>query len=262
VAETVEVALTVNGAPKRLRLGTDQRLLDVLRDELRLTGAKEGCGKGECGSCTVIVDGRPIVSCLMLGYQADGTVVETIEGLAQGGALHPLQDAFIETGGVQCGICIPGMVMAGKALLDRKERPSPADLREETLVFAEEACALIKSYSAAEGKIVKFIQTNAQTCGIPPEAATQMKANHDRTLRTQLFHAAEKKPLFGRIRNALEMPDSQAIAPANGYDRLLPPIRRLVNESGVQELDGEGFYIRSGIIVVPKGGVVRPGTVV
>ena len=130
MAETLDVAFTVNGATKRLRLRTDQRLLDVLRDDLRLTGAKEGCGKGECGSCTVIVDGRAVVSCLMLGYQADGTVVETIEGLAQGGDLHPLQDAFIEAGGVQCGICIPGMVMAGKALLDRKERPTPADVRE------------------------------------------------------------------------------------------------------------------------------------
>ena len=130
MAETVDVAITVNGAPQRLRLRTDQRLLDVLRDDLRLTGAKEGCGKGECGSCTVIVDGRAVVSCLMLGYQADGTVVETIEGLAQGGLLHPLQDAFIEKGGVQCGICIPGMVMAGKALLDKKERPTYADVRE------------------------------------------------------------------------------------------------------------------------------------
>jgi aerobic-type carbon monoxide dehydrogenase small subunit (CoxS/CutS family) len=90
VAETLEVAITVNGAPRRLRVRTDQRLLDVLRDDLRLTGAKEGCGKGECGSCTVIVDGRPVVSCLMLGYQADGSVVETIEGLARDGALHPL----------------------------------------------------------------------------------------------------------------------------------------------------------------------------
>ena len=130
MAESLDVAFTVNGTTQRLRLRTDQRLLDVLRDDLRLTGAKEGCGKGECGSCTVIVDGRPVVSCLMLGYQADGTVVETIEGLAQGGTLHPLQDAFIEAGGVQCGICIPGMVMAGKALLDRKERPTPADIRE------------------------------------------------------------------------------------------------------------------------------------
>ena len=129
MAETLEVAFTLNGAPKRMRLRTDQRLLDVLRDDLRLTGAKEGCGKGECGSCTVIVDGRAVVSCLMLGYQADGTVVETIEGLAGGGVLHPLQDAFIEAGGVQCGICIPGMVMAGKALLDRKERPTPAEVR-------------------------------------------------------------------------------------------------------------------------------------
>ena len=120
MADTIEVAFTLNGQPERLRVKSDGRLLDVLREDLRLTGAKEGCGKGECGACTVIVDGQPVDSCLMMAYQADGAVVETIEGLANDGRLHPLQDAFIEKGGVQCGICIPGMVLAAKALLDRQ----------------------------------------------------------------------------------------------------------------------------------------------
>jgi carbon-monoxide dehydrogenase small subunit/xanthine dehydrogenase small subunit len=120
MADTIDVAFTLNGQPERLRVKSDGRLLDVLRDDLRLTGAKEGCGKGECGACTVIVDGQPVDSCLMMAYQADGAVVETIEGLADGDRLHPLQDAFIEKGGVQCGICIPGMVLAAKALLDRE----------------------------------------------------------------------------------------------------------------------------------------------
>jgi len=122
VADVIDLAFTLNRQPVRLRTRSDLRLLDLLRDELRLTGAKEGCGKGECGACTVIVDGRAADACLMMAFQADGAVVETIEGLA-GTVLHPLQDAFIETGGVQCGICIPGMVMAGKALLDRHPAP-------------------------------------------------------------------------------------------------------------------------------------------
>ena len=119
MADTIPIAFTLNGQPERLRVRSDGRLLDILREDLRLTGAKEGCGKGECGACTVIVDGQPVDSCLMMAYQADGAVVETIEGLASGDRLHPVQDAFIEKGGVQCGICIPGMVLAAKALLDR-----------------------------------------------------------------------------------------------------------------------------------------------
>jgi carbon-monoxide dehydrogenase small subunit/xanthine dehydrogenase small subunit len=168
VAETLEVAFTVNGAPRRLRVRSDQRLLDVLREDLRLTGAKEGCGKGECGSCTVIVDGRPVVSCLMLGYQADGTVVETIEGLAGGDGLHPLQDAFIETGGVQCGICIPGMIMAGKALLDRKERPTAADVKE---ALAGNLCRCTGYTKIFEAVARAAGRTAAAPRAYPPEPA-------------------------------------------------------------------------------------------
>jgi xanthine dehydrogenase small subunit len=129
VAETVEVALSVNRRAVRRRVRTDQRLLDLLREDLRLTGAKEGCGKGECGACTVIVDGRAVDSCLMMAYQADGASVETIEGLAEG-ALHPLQESFIDKGGVQCGICIPGMILAAKALLDEKPSLTSEDVRQ------------------------------------------------------------------------------------------------------------------------------------
>lgn len=129
MAETVDVALSINRKAVRRKVPTDQRLLDLLRDDLRLTGAKEGCGKGECGACTVLVDGRAVDSCLMMSYQADGASVETIEGLADG-ALHPLQDAFIDLGGVQCGICIPGMILAAKALLDERPQATADDVRE------------------------------------------------------------------------------------------------------------------------------------
>jgi len=128
--DTLEIAFTLNGRAERLRVRSDARLLDLLREDLRLTGAKEGCGKGECGACTVILDGRAVDSCLMMAYQADGAVVETIEGLSRGEGLHPLQEAFIEKGGVQCGICIPGMVLAAKALLDGKASPDYEDIRE------------------------------------------------------------------------------------------------------------------------------------
>jgi carbon-monoxide dehydrogenase small subunit/xanthine dehydrogenase small subunit len=130
VADWIEVAFSVNGRPARLRVRSDRRLLDVLRDELRLTGAKEGCGRGECGSCTVLVDGQVVNSCLMMAYQADGAVVETIEGLAEGDRLHPLQEAFIEEGALQCGFCTPGMILAAKAMLDRRDGvPTSAEIR-------------------------------------------------------------------------------------------------------------------------------------
>jgi xanthine dehydrogenase small subunit len=129
VVEAVDVALSVNRKAVRRKVRTDQRLLDVLRDDLRLTGAKEGCGKGECGACTVLVDGQAVDACLMMAYQADGAAIETIEGIADG-ALHPLQESFIETGGVQCGICIPGMILAAKALVDQRPGIGPDDVRQ------------------------------------------------------------------------------------------------------------------------------------
>lgn len=107
-----------------------QTLLGFLRDELDLTGAKEGCGDGECGACTVIVDGQPVRSCLMLAVEADGAAIETIEGLSDGIRLHPVQEAFAEAGAVQCGFCTPGLILAVKALLDRHPHPTEEQIRE------------------------------------------------------------------------------------------------------------------------------------
>jgi carbon-monoxide dehydrogenase small subunit len=128
--DKLDVRYRINGRPYEARIEANRTLLEVVRDELRLTGAKEGCGTGDCGACSMIVDGRLVTSCLMLAPQADGAEITTIEGLARDGELHPVQRAFIEKGAVQCGFCIPGMILAGKVLLDRNPRPSEQEIRE------------------------------------------------------------------------------------------------------------------------------------
>ena len=125
-----ELALTVNGKAETVRVYPMERLLDVLRQELGLTGTKEGCGEGECGSCSVLMNGVLINSCLVPVLQAAGTNLTTIEGLAQGPQLSALQTAFLECGGAQCGICTPGMIVASCHLLDKKPKPTLDDIRE------------------------------------------------------------------------------------------------------------------------------------
>jgi carbon-monoxide dehydrogenase small subunit len=122
--------LVVNGRREALDVQVDHTLLDVLRDELGLTGTKECCAEGECGACTIIVDGRTVNSCLVLGVEADGAAVTTVEGLADGDRLAPVQEAFLSTGSVQCGFCIPGMVVSAQALLARRQPVSRAEIRE------------------------------------------------------------------------------------------------------------------------------------
>ena len=130
MSETHPVQLTVNGAPRTMDVAATQTLLDALRWELDLTGSKECCAEGECGACTVLVDGRAVNSCLVLALEADGWELTTIEGLESDGRLSRLQDAFLETGAIQCGFCIPGMVMAAQALLNENPDPDPAEIRE------------------------------------------------------------------------------------------------------------------------------------
>jgi aerobic carbon-monoxide dehydrogenase small subunit len=125
-----EFALTVNGKAETVRVHPMERLLDVLRQELGLTGTKEGCGEGECGSCSILINGVLVNSCLVPVLQAAGTNLTTIEGLAQGPQLSALQAAFLECGGAQCGICTPGMILASCHLLDKKPNPTLDDVRE------------------------------------------------------------------------------------------------------------------------------------
>jgi len=128
----VTLKLTVNGRARRVRVPAMKRLLDVLRDECGLTGTKEGCGEGECGACTVLIDGRGVNSCLVPATQADGCRVLTVEGLAKDGRLSALQRLFVEAGGAQCGICTPGMLISAHELLTRIGRrvPAEAEVRE------------------------------------------------------------------------------------------------------------------------------------
>ncbi len=125
-----QLTLTVNGQDYEVEVEANRLLLQVLRDTLDLTGTKEGCSIGVCGACSVIIDGRLVSSCLTLAAGCEGKKIETIEGLAKDGKLHPLQQAFIEYGGFQCGVCTPGQIMAAKALLDENAKPSEEEVKE------------------------------------------------------------------------------------------------------------------------------------
>jgi carbon-monoxide dehydrogenase small subunit len=125
-----QITLTVNGETEFLEVESHRTLLQVLREDLDLTGTKDGCNGGECGACTVLFDGEPVNACLVLAVEADGHEVVTVEGLAQDGALDPLQRAFINRNAVQCGFCTPGMIISARALLDRNPRPSEMEIRQ------------------------------------------------------------------------------------------------------------------------------------
>jgi carbon-monoxide dehydrogenase small subunit len=123
------IQLTVNGEEFEVAVEPNRTLLQVLREDLGFTGAKHGCGLGDCGACTVHLDGKPVNSCLVLAVQANGREVLTIEGLAEDGKLHPIQQAFVDHGAIQCGFCSPGMILSAKALLDENPRPTEREIR-------------------------------------------------------------------------------------------------------------------------------------
>jgi carbon-monoxide dehydrogenase small subunit len=123
------ISTTVNGEPAEFLCDASQSLLDVLRDELGLTGTKEGCGSGDCGACSVMLEGRLVCACLVLGVEAEGRTVETIEGMARDQKLHPVQQRFLEHAALQCGFCTPGFLVAAKALLDANPNPTETEIR-------------------------------------------------------------------------------------------------------------------------------------
>jgi carbon-monoxide dehydrogenase small subunit len=124
------IELHVNGEAQEVAVKPNDTLLEVLRERLNLVGTKEGCGVGECGACTVLMDGRPVLSCLILAVDAPGTEITTIEGLSQGESLDPVQQAFVEHGAVQCGFCTPGMILTAKELLSREDRPTQDQIKQ------------------------------------------------------------------------------------------------------------------------------------
>ena len=125
-----EIVLKVNGTSYQVSIEPWRTLVEVLRENLGLTGTKKSCNEGECGACTVLMDGRPVSSCLVLAMDAQGKEILTIEGLSEGEKLHPIQEAFLKHGAIQCGFCTPGMVMSAKALLDENPKPTVAEVRK------------------------------------------------------------------------------------------------------------------------------------
>jgi aerobic-type carbon monoxide dehydrogenase small subunit (CoxS/CutS family) len=154
--ELVEVALMVNGDAVRRAVPPQRTLAELLREELRLTGCKVGCDQGECGACTVLVDGKAVLACLTLAVAVDGARVETVEGLARGGVLHPLQEAFVRHGAAQCGFCTPGMLLSAAALLRERPHASRDEIRH----------ALSGNLCRCTG-YVKIIDAVAEIAGAP-----------------------------------------------------------------------------------------------
>ena len=129
MSELIDLNFIVNGEKKHISIDPSMTLLEILRHTLKLTGTKEGCGKGECGTCTVLMNGKAVNACLVLGSQLEGTEILTVEGVSNGRELHSLQKSFIEEGAVQCGFCIPGMIISAKALLDENPSPTEEEIR-------------------------------------------------------------------------------------------------------------------------------------
>ena len=150
----MQIRLQVNGQTHNLDVPSHHSLLDVLREELDLTGSKRGCDRGECGSCTVLLDGKPVYSCITLAAQVRGRSVLTVEGLANGGQLDPVQQAFLDEDGAQCGYCTPGFLMSARALLDTNPNPTDAEIRE---ALSGNLCRC-----NAYGRILQSVRTAAE----------------------------------------------------------------------------------------------------
>jgi xanthine dehydrogenase small subunit len=249
VADLIDVSLVVNSRPLRLRVPADRRLLDLLREDLRLTGAKEGCGKGECGACSVILDGRAVDSCLMMAYQADGAVLETIEGLGSGDGLHPLQEAFIEEGSVQCGICIPGMIMAGKALLDAVQQPSAEAIRQGLAGNLCRCTGYTKIFAAVAQAARERRPAQRQPSTEPSSPSYYRPRSLEEALEILVQRAGEVRPIAGGT-------DILVAAKDGGVDRAT-----LFDLGMVPELKGiedAGDHVRIGAAVTHAEIVASP----
>ena len=153
---TTTLTLTVNGEARTVAFPTHHTLLEVLREELGLTGTKHGCELGECGTCTVLVDGRPVLSCLALAAELEGRAIETVEGLQLGNRLHPLQETFADLGAAQCGYCTPGILMAAKALLASNASPTRSDVRAALAGNLCRCTGYVKILEAVEGAAARM----------------------------------------------------------------------------------------------------------
>ena len=148
--QKAHISFTLNGEPAEVAFAPHKTLLEVLREDLMLTGTKHGCELGECGTCAILVDGKSILSCLMLGLDAEGRDVETIEGMAEGSELHPLQDTFADLGAAQCGYCSPGFLLVAEELLQKSPNPSRAEIQEALSGNLCRCTGYIKIYEAVE----------------------------------------------------------------------------------------------------------------
>lgn len=174
-APGIILRLTVNGEPRQIAIAPHTTLLDALRVGMRLTGSKQGCDKGDCGACTVLLDGNPVLSCITLALIADGREVVTVEGLADRGTLHPLQDAFDACGGAQCGFCTPGMLMSAAALLERTLNPTRAEIAQALSGNLCRCTGYTKIYdsverAAEEMRVAKRAETAVEFVDAPEEA--------------------------------------------------------------------------------------------
>src|SRR5687767_14381674 len=156
IKQKAHITFVLNGEQAEVAFAPHKTLLEVLREDLALTGTKHGCELGECGACAVLVDGRPILSCLYLGLEADGTEVVTVEGMADGPELHPLQKAFADLGAAQCGYCTPGIMLAAKALIDRVAQPSRAEIKEALSGNLCRCTGYLQIFEAVEEAIVQM----------------------------------------------------------------------------------------------------------
>jgi len=150
VVGKIRLQLTVNGEEREVLAPVHHTLLEVLREDLALTGTKHGCELGECGTCTVLVDGQPVLSCLVLPVECQGRPITTVEGMAAGGVLHPLQQAFVELGAAQCGYCTPGFLLAAQALLAERPRPTRQEIAEATAGNLCRCTGYLKIFEAIE----------------------------------------------------------------------------------------------------------------